>query len=1184
MGFAKLRGVEKVFPEAMPSTDRTATPSRIAAVCVSLIAALVPMGCPAGNTGGGATPGAVSVPKPTDPTYRDAVSAFFSGTIALDTENKDQREEMLKRATELAPGEPAAWANLALAYVVNANVKDAQAAIQKAHQLAPDSPEVALAEGFVARAQGNFSEAVKQFRRAAEKDPNNLKVLWLIAEVADQQRGADSDATRTEMYGRILATRPENVPALMEATRLAAQTKDSAKVTGYVATLMGQTAGFSERAKTLMAALKAAADAGDFRKVGSTSAMLRNSLSSTPAFKASLNEVSFRSPVIGDPVGRLLVMQNPPSTPAAPDTGLTYAVAPVMGAESANLTLAVPLEITQTPTLLTGSGGNLQVGTQSGNHLALPFGPPSAAIPPLTQANFLMADLNSDFLTDITWVGSGGLRLYRQGTGGAFTDVTAAAKIPPAITSAKYLGGWAVDIEADGDLDMVLCPWSGKLVVLQNNGDDTFTPIPSPFADVPTPVTGFAWGDIDGDGDADPIFLSEGKLTVYANERSGIFRKREPLTLTGKVTALTLGDTNGDATLEILALLEDGSVVSVAGVGTKTPYGEPITLVKSGITQGNGLTLADLDNNGGLDLIVSGSDKSEVYLSDADKKFTGAAIPLAFRVQGVADLTGDGLLDLVGIHSGKSARAVATSTKKYGYQSFTLKAKHTTKADDRINTFGIGGEVEMRAGLLYAKQPINGPQIHFGLGDYKKVDVLRVTWPTGNAQSEFDQPTGPVVAEQRLGGSCPFLYAWNGKEMGFVTDCIWRSPLGLKINAQATAGVNQTEDWVKVRGDQLVPQDGSYRLSITGELRETHFFDTVQLMAVDHPADTDIWVDERFVPTAPPLLEVIQTRTPQPFARITGFEGQDASAIVAERDGTYLDDFGRGQYQGVTQDHWVTLELPSTAPMGVPLYLIAHGWLHPTDSSINVALGQNKGAGPPRGLSLEVEGADGKWVTARPGLGFPEGKVKTIVLRLDDAFKKGAPRRVRLRTNLEIFWDQLRWAEGVPKADKRAQRLIADSASLRYRGFSQVAAKDASSPEIPVRYDERYGVTPRWRDLEGYCTRYGDVLPLLGKVDDRYVILNAGDELQLTFPELPPPPSGWQRDFVVIGDGWCKDGNINTTWGRTVMPYPEHARRDYPTAPGALEDDPTYRHHPDDWTTYHTRYVTGDPFRTALLP
>ena len=43
-------------------------------------------------------------------------------------------------------------------------------------------------------------------------------------------------------------------------------------------------------------------------------------------------------------------------------------------------------------------------------------------------------------------------------------------------------------------------------------------------------------------------------------------------------------------------------------------------------------------------------------------------------------------------------------------------------------------------------------------------------------------------------------------------------------------------------------------------------------------------------------------------------------------------------------------------------------------------------------------------------------------------------------------------------------------------------------------------MAPRWRDLVGYYTRFGDVRELLRGVDDRYVIMNAGDELRLAFP------------------------------------------------------------------------------------
>ena len=56
--------------------------------------------------------------------------------------------------------------------------------------------------------------------------------------------------------------------------------------------------------------------------------------------------------------------------------------------------------------------------------------------------------------------------------------------------------------------------------------------------------------------------------------------------------------------------------------------------------------------------------------------------------------------------------------------------------------------------------------------------------------------------------------------------------------------------------------------------------------------------------------------------------------------GKNLDTFGRGQYQGVARDHYVEVDLGDDAPKSGPLYLIARGWMHPTDSSVNVALSQ----------------------------------------------------------------------------------------------------------------------------------------------------------------------------------------------------------------------------------------------------
>jgi hypothetical protein len=162
-------------------------------------------------------------------------------------------------------------------------------------------------------------------------------------------------------------------------------------------------------------------------------------------------------------------------------------------------------------------------------------------------------------------------------------------------------------------------------------------------------------------------------------------------------------------------------------------------------------------------------------------------------------------------------------------------------------------------------------------------------------------------------------------------------------------------------------------------------------------------------------------------------------------------------------------------------------------------------------------------------------------------------------------------------------KLQSDRAELRYRGFSETTSPRAESPETP-HYDRIATRSQRWRDLVGYHTRFGDVRELLAGVDDRYVIMNAGDELRLRFPEQPAPAGGWRRDFVLIGDGWEKDGDYNTGFSQTVLPLPSHDKPAYGAGVTSLEleDDPVYQRHRGDWERYHTRYVTPNAFVGGL--
>jgi hypothetical protein len=189
-----------------------------------------------------------------------------------------------------------------------------------------------------------------------------------------------------------------------------------------------------------------------------------------------------------------------------------------------------------------------------------------------------------------------------------------------------------------------------------------------------------------------------------------------------------------------------------------------------------------------------------------------------------------------------------------------------------------------------------------------------------------------------------------------------------------------------------------------------------------------------------------------------------------------------------------------------------------------------------------------------------------------------------LRTNLEVYWDRLGWAVAEPDAPMRRQPVETLAAELRHRGFSRLAAPARRRPDLPASYETLSGPGPRWRDLEGYYTRYGDVRELLQGTDDRYVIMNAGDEIVLRFAAPAPPPAGWTRDFVLVGDGWVKDGDFNTANSRTVGPLPSHASRQYGGPEhAALVDDPVFRQHREDWARFHTRYVTPWAFDRGLM-
>ncbi len=1119
-----------------------------------------------------------NLPTRSSPQYYEIVRTFYIGLAALEVGHDVEADAKLQQFTQLAPGEPAGWANWGLLALRQRNYDTAAERLNKARDLAPDNSNIHYLIGLLESSRGNTQAAIEELSTAVKLEQNSLISVYKLAEEYERrgdQKGADESQGLIQL---ILLVHPENLAALVESSRIAAKRGDTETLKSSVAKLVARSSAWPEEVRAQVTALDTAAQADDTTTAATRTVFLRNVLMRVPEYRRDLAVIKPPPGEEATPVRNFLKLEAPVFRTAVADTGITFKPEPVKNPDLPQQNWIGAISLSGSGAPVTAVASASEVRFASGARLPFPSGASKA---PPTPQSILPVDFNYDFKTDIVLAGEGGVRLFRQDSPAAFTDVTANTKLPATVINRKYIAAWAADIEADGDLDLILGATEGVPTVLRNNGDDTFLAI-TPFTGV-SGITGFTWADFDADGDPDAALIDgAGKLHVFSNERLGQFSERYvPI---NEALAVNVADVNDDGVLDLLVVEPGGSIKRLSDYRGIDWNSEEIAKAPDANTRVVQLRVADLDNNGGVDLVLIRQAGASVWLSEADGKFTALPAPAGpEQTFDIADLNNDGRLDLLGLSKdGQPQQLINQGTKNYHWQ---VVRPHATNAvgDQRINPFGVGGEMEIRSGLLVQKQPITGPLLHFGLGEQTSVDVIRVVWPNGSVRADFElKPDQEVTIEQRLKGSCPFLFAYNGKQMEFVKDAVpWGSAIGLRINTLGTARVEATEEWYKIGRDQLVPHDGYYDLRITAELWETYYYDQLALMVVDHPVGTDIFVDERFV-IPPAKLEITTVSTPHQIARAVDDKGQDVTSVVNKLDGNYLGTFERGRYQGVARDHYVEIDLGDDAPASGPLWLIANGWMHPTDSSINVAISQGQQE-PPKPLSMEIPDGHGGWQVVRPNLGFPAGRKKICLFDLTDVFKPGIPRRLRLRTNLEIYWDSIEWATGVPDAQLKSIRLNPEVADLHHRGYSVINQRDDSSPELPD-YNRLASSKQIWRDLIGYYTRFGDVRELLLRADDRYVIMNAGDEMSFRFAEQPPPPAGWVRDYVIVGDGWIKDGDYNSTFSKTVLPLPYHAKNQYITPPTRLEDEMVYRHHPEDWQNYHTRYVTPDVFQNSLRP
>ena len=593
------------------------------------------------------------------------------------------------------------------------------------------------------------------------------------------------------------------------------------------------------------------------------------------------------------------------------------------------------------------------------------------------------------------------------------------------------------------------------------------------------------WLDYDHDNDQDLLLLGE-TSKLLRNEGDNGFQPRPFPFASGNALRATVLRVEPDSkALDLAIAYANGDTIlyrdQLGGV-----Y-KPQRAERSPLTPA-----FDLKNRGFYDFLGA-------FYTAAD--LNGDGVLEAIQTPAAADdIDGDGRVDLWTLDAtNKLQRRLNRTLPARNWITIQLEGVKSAK-------LAFGAEIEVKAGNLYQKRFYSGAPLTFALGAHTQADTVRITWANGLIQNEVRQPAKKAYfykEAQRLSGSCPHIWTWNGREFQYITDVLGVAPLG------ASSGDGQYfptdhDEYIQIPAAALAAKNGEYEIRITEELAEVAYLDEIKLIAVDHPAGETLYVNDKF--KAPPFPEF------RLFAAKT--------KLLPKRNGNAFD-FGPN--------------VPRSA------LLVLTGWVDWADGStfMQAAQTKNQQLQFPR---LEALDENGRWSTLVEDMGLPAGKPKTIVVPLENLTSG----KLRIVTNLDVHWTDVFLTPDTAVPTHKLREAAMKTADLRFRGFSAVTLDPSRRQPEKFHYDQ-VSATSMWNPTPGLYTTYGAVNELAATLDDRLVIMGSGDELVLRFDaNLPPVPVGQQRDFLLKVDGWAKDRDPNTAFSQTVEPLPHHRMTTYP--------------------------------------
>jgi tetratricopeptide (TPR) repeat protein len=812
-----------------------------------------------------------------------------------------------------------------------------------------------------------------------------------------------------------------------------------------------------------------------------------------------------------------------------------------------------------------------------------------------------VGDYDGDGLNDLAVALDDAVLLFRNLGHGKFQDVTAEAGLKP---MNRPTGITFVDYDHDGDLDLFLtgaplAAGGSSNVLWRNNGNKTFNEWTEPTGLGGSGKTKAAiLTDFNNDRAVDLVTTSDGPApTIYVNPREGKY-PTQPLYEGVKLPA-TLGvavlDYNKDGWMDI-AVTHAGAPGLTLWRNVEGPnhigrrFGR-VELPLHDALRGWGVTAIDIDNDGWIDLAAIVETKAgpqvRVFRNRGDGTFEDVSHALGLdsvkltapRGLIAADVAGDGAADLIVTQLNAPPvllRNVGANKNHFVRLDLSGYADNKTALGVKVEVFASGHWQKWELAGASGYQTQAPPQILVGLGDADGIDLLRILWPTGVLQDEIDLPHQPVIAMKeadRRGSSCPVLFAWDGHKYKLVTDVIGAAVVGHWFTPARRNTPNPGE-WIKVDGEKLAPVNGRLSLRFMEPMEEVNYIDQLRLVAVDHAENVEVNPDERFLDD-PPFASgrVVATAGARLPVGAWDGEGRDVLDQVSRRDHKFASGFTPLPYDGFAYLHTLTLDLGETK-QGAPLKLLMTGYVNYFSATSLYAAWQ---AGvKPISPYVEAQMPDGAWRRIADDVGFPAGLERTIVVDLSGKLPAGA-RKIRLVTNLEIYWDQV-LIDNNPEAEARTTEVPLTLATLHFRGYPK-QTEGASPGDLDYDYD-RVSLTGPFQHQRGNYTRMGDVTELVKSIDDRFVIFGSGEEIAAEFDaaKLPALPAHWKRDYFFYANGFVKDMDWWDASPFTVAQLPFHAMSAYPYPDS--EEYPQDAQSLDYQLNWNDRWDSGEPVRS----